>query len=459
MNTKDVLNLLKRHVLIVIFSVVILASLIAMPIFVSSMNADVRDQVQSRAQRLGELSSLQQTNINPPAALNRESTRGVVNEQLLQQFREYLEIESRDAAGVYELAVEHNRGDHGVLMANVLPEMPADLREIQPRRFHERVVEAYDDLLEALGAGSPPGTEALEEELSRERARFITQFLAKDPDESLTSEEREQLRSRLTSLRLQRYQEQAESIRIYLTASALDIPQRSSGQLPDPDEMYEWQWRYWIYSDVLHALVGAGGESVGDTVLFAPVKRIHRLAVTDAPRAGDRRDDGGARDGGGAAVGGGGAAVGGGGSAVGGGGASSPRGARGGGASPAPQEAAEIDALPAPDPTLETPRSFDRSITGRVSNHLYDVRHVALEATVELERIPEVIDALSARNFMSVVDLSFEMVDSFADARRGYIYGDESVARVTMVIETIWFREWMRDYMPPSVARAKVRTN
>ncbi|TVQ52133.1 MAG: hypothetical protein EA377_10960 [Phycisphaerales bacterium] len=455
MNAKDILAILKRHVLIVIFSVVILASLISIPLVVSSMNTDVREQVERRAQRINELSSLERNNISFPQALQLESEQGVINEQLVQQLREYMEIESRDAEGVYELAVSRNQGDHRPLMGQVFPQMPSDLAEVLPRRFHDRIVESYDELMQRLGAGSPPDAGELREELMRERARFMTQYLAKDPDESLNDEERQQLRDRLAALRLQRYHEQAESIRVYLDRSALDIPERASGSLPSSAEMFEWQWRYWIYSDVLEAVITSFQEESDGIVLFSPVKRILSLQVTGAPQVGQSESGeggspgrgGGAVDGG-SAMGGGGRQVGAG--AVGGGGRQG--GGRGASPGPAGDDPEQAEAT-SPDPTREVSRKYDQSITGRRPNQLYNVRYIQLEAIVETERIPDVINALARHNFMTTIDLSVQAVDVYTQMRGGYVFGDEPVSRVTFLIESLWFHEWMREWMPTAVQR------
>ena len=65
--------------------------------------------------------------------------------------------------------------------------------------------------------------------------------------------------------------------------------------------------------------------------------------------------------------------------------------------------------------------------------------------------LPKVIDALSRRNFMSILDVRMRPADAFEAAQEGFIYGIEPVSTVDLVIETIWFREWTADAMPPDL--------
>ena len=65
--------------------------------------------------------------------------------------------------------------------------------------------------------------------------------------------------------------------------------------------------------------------------------------------------------------------------------------------------------------------------------------------------LPKVLDALSRRNFMSILDVKVRPADAFEAAQEGFIYGVDPVSTVDLVIETIWFREWTADAMPPDL--------
>ena len=55
------------------------------------------------------------------------------------------------------------------------------------------------------------------------------------------------------------------------------------------------------------------------------------------------------------------------------------------------------------DPTREVLRDFSESLSGRTSNGLYDVRDVEIALVVDTASIPDVLDAIGTRNFMTVI--------------------------------------------------------
>ena len=62
-----------------------------------------------------------------------------------------------------------------------------------------------------------------------------------------------------------------------------------------------------------------------------------------------------------------------------------------------------------------------------------------------------VLEAFSRQNFMTVLDLEMSPADPFESIAEGYYYGGENIAHLKLVIETVWFREWIKPHMPPAV--------
>jgi len=77
-----------------------------------------------------------------------------------------------------------------------------------------------------------------------------------------------------------------------------------------------------------------------------------------------------------------------------------------------------------------------------------------LDLIVDVERLPEVLDAIAGYNFMTVTSVHLTEVDPFELARQGFVYGSAPVARVRIHIETIWLREWTRRFMPKAIKQA-----
>ena len=99
-------------------------------------------------------------------------------------------------------------------------------------------------------------------------------------------------------------------------------------------------------------------------------------------------------------------------------------------------------------PASEIIRDFKISFTGLKSCQLYDIRNVKLKLIVSTSDLPKVLDSFAKENFMTVTQLKISPVDSFAAARQGFIYGAEPCSEVSMVLQTIWLREWTTFYMP-----------
>jgi hypothetical protein len=104
----------------------------------------------------------------------------------------------------------------------------------------------------------------------------------------------------------------------------------------------------------------------------------------------------------------------------------------------------KIDLFPAAPPT-------PASVTGRKSggdNKLYDVRDASLQLVVSSAGLPQLINAISRTNFMTVIGLDFSEVDPWADMEKGYYYGPDHVVRAIVKVETVWLRSWTEALMP-----------
>ena len=94
------------------------------------------------------------------------------------------------------------------------------------------------------------------------------------------------------------------------------------------------------------------------------------------------------------------------------------------------------------------------SLTGRKSNALFDVRSVQLVVVVETASLPALVDALAQQNFVTITDMSLQPASAFKAAEFGYMFGAEPVSRVTLTLETVWFRKWTAPWMPQTVRDA-----
>jgi hypothetical protein len=408
-----------------------IAALVAMPIVSGKMNAAVKKEIDTRGKKFGELARLEKTQVTAPSATGGGESRPVlVNQKLLDRYEQIVTSLREDAAQVKTVALEHNRKSRNVVLGTMFPAPPPAQAQVLPLQFWERLVEAYDQLLEDVGAGQPPTEEEVAQLLQRRQAQFITQIAAKDSVEDLTEEEREQLMTVLTNERLTQYTLAAEHIGMYADFPAVSVPGWDPGRIPSVPELFNWQWTYWIIEDVLRALNTADPE--GTSVLRAKVKRI----LWVQPRAMPQGSDAPPPTNRGRSAGRGGAFGGGGRTAGGAAGASLGGSNRGNAGNPRPS---------GPD--------FSSSFTGRKSNALYDVILVDVGMLVESGEIPAVLDAIARYNFVTILDCRITPVDPYEDLEQGFFYGTSPLSQVELTLETVWLREWTTPFMPDGTKR------
>ena len=432
-----VLEWVRGNWVIVACGVVILLTLLLAPLFSGSLEEGVRQTAEERARKVSEIAGFERSpvQLDVPGQASRSGT-GVVNAALLETYREVTTALREDADAVRSLAVEHNRKQRGVVSPEAFPKPPASQRETIQFDVHQRIVRAYDALLASVRAGEPPAADAVASELQRRESQFITNTLRKRSRADLDARETADLAAELAKARLVRYGERASELSFYASAESLDMPPAPQQSRISTAEMFDWQWRLWIAEDLLGAIAMANADAA--SVVESPVKRVVSLTVLDE-LPGTTRSSGDA-------------------SGFGGGGIAGRRGLGGeGGEGGGVAASGTGDDTLGPvniDASVEAPLDFSRTFTGRKSNAVYDVRNVELVLVVATEQLPTLFDALAKRNFMTVLDLELRPADAFDAARLGYIYGTSPVSEATLLIETVWLREWTVPFMPSDARQA-----
>lgn len=445
MNANQILAWVKANLLIVIFSAIILAAFVALPLIASSMNGKVRSTLQQRKQKYEELRGVENRTVQLGLAGGREvSVQGLITQRHVDEAKTFVDAVVSDAEQTFDWALAHNRKQRQPLISGVFPEMQIHQVAVKTEELHRAVMNAYRRLLTDIRAGSPPQLGDLRDDLFRRERMWRIERGLGEAGRELTSEQQKELRETLGLTRIAKYSEIADTIRLYAALETLNPPEWALGQRqPSPMELFYWQWDFWVIEDVLLALNEANQSST--TVQDSAVKRIVSMAITEQrPRSsgggsGPELPFGGGGGGPGLVGGGGG------GGGVGGGGASPPP--SGGGETPA----SGGDRV---DPVREVPRDYNASMSGRRTNHLYDVRPVQLSIIVDTGSIPAVLDAIGRRNFMTITDLEVTPADAHRALDRGYVYGVGSVSRLDLTIETVWLRPWTAPLMPEELKSA-----
>lgn len=397
MNARQVLLWVKANVFIVVFGVVMIAALVALPILSGNMNKDVASRVSKQLSSKRELEQLGRQSVNLAVAGSEDrSWQTAINESLIEGIQTYLEAEAADAEAIVAAAVEYNRKGRDGVMPDRFPPV-GRMSETLPGQFAEAMNAAYDDLLDRVHAGGPLGGELPAERLQRQRRQFITSRLQKAESDALTTAEAEGLAENLAAFRLGLASEAADAVAFYCERTVL--PEFDpTAYVDDQHTLFGWQWDYWVAEDVLEAIAATNRDEDDPerrSARIAPVKRVVALEIGGLPAATDA----------------------------------------------VPPTAAPADGN-------EIQPSYDVSLTGRVTNPLYDVRRVRLHVIAETRRLPMLFDALAERNFITVLDADVKPADPWAAVAAGYYYGNEPVSDVVLDLETVWLRAWTKDFMP-----------
>jgi hypothetical protein len=327
---------------------------------------------------------------------------------LTEYVREQRKALEDQVSSVVRIAEETNKKGHEPLVADLFP-APAQEQSLQVRMIElaealigrEGRPSVYQALLDSINAGGPEDPAGLGTILADEKALQIEKHKAENGETPMTREQEAEMNARLTELRIGRYQQRADEISVYATTACLpsSVPAAVPSELLPAARLFEWQWDYWFIAD-LFAAVGEANRGEDGSLLpveRSVVKRIQSIRLE-----------------------------------------------------PPPIYVGETLASMPEDPNPGAP-NYSRSITGRrssKSNKIYDVRTADLTLVVSSARLPELINAISRTNFMSVIGLTLSEVDPWAELAQGFYYGPEHVVRAEVKVESVWLRSWVAPLMP-----------
>lgn len=431
---KPAIGWIKGHLFIFVMSLLIVLFLGCGWYFSGGLNTQLVSDIEDHKKNFQKLDKASKTSVTLPMTSGDFTASGTLNKALLTSLDKLSEAMVGDIDSAQNAVLMHNgKGTKKLLVDDsVFPNPPGEKRENLPNEVHDALVIAYKSMLEAANAGAPPDMDLVEDMLLREQSRFVQADLRKTSRDELTEQELFELTSKLTQARLQQYNEIAGKISFYAsprTFQLVDSP-RVTRQDHSLAEMYIWHWDWWVAEDLVSAIASANEDPSGKPIFVvnAPVKRLVSVQSLDAPFASSASGTGNSA-----------------GRQTGGSG-------RGGSSTPANTDG------PLPEPMVGMDGSLDMdyavSLTGRTSNKVFDVRNVRVVLIVETNKLPRLVNALGNENFITITNVSVQPANAFTAAERGYIYGANPVSRVTLDLETLWFRQWTATWMPQDVRDA-----
>ena len=400
------MDFVKKNLLSIIALVIGLAGLIGGWIVSNGMTKSQIEEVRRDA--VGAANSINgiQVDYELPALRPGEEpwsmSRVTPNARMTQLVSEQLTALVAQSEEVRQAAIAHNSEGKTPLVQGLFPKPQNEEAEriSLSAQMVARWPTAHDSLLERSGAGGPIDAQQMAARLTTQRQQMVERILGSRANQELSAFEQQEITDDLAKSRLGLLKNHADSLTVFgerdMFVKLTEVP---ADGLVTRDRyqtlFWDWQHAYWVHEDILEAAVkaneGAGGIS------NAPVKRIFSITL-------------------------------------------------------GPAYTTEVTTGSLSQPIAE---DYSQSFTGRVGgNALFDLRYVTVDAIIDLARLPEIENAISEANFMTLIDLDYYEINPDQDLREGYFYGDQSLVRAQMRIETVWLRSWIEQYLPPRVREA-----
>jgi hypothetical protein len=317
---------------------------------------------------------------------------------------------------VFDIAVQQNMAGHYLLLEGLLPDPGQDVYKrydarIKYLKAFEEMMDRYspNPLYPRLNARGPLSGEARADQLMQATEAFLNELLPRREEAQLSIAQQAALKAKREARWLDALRNHARECHVYAGADfAFQIGDWArKADLPNLHDIWESQLNLWIQQDIIEAIGRTNRvEDPNYFVSIAPVKRLMRIEIIPGYV-----------------------------------GINSAGGLTGNSEGMGVPTSGEV----------KLPDDFTKSPTGRRSNTIYDVRHVKVDVIVDVQRLPEFFDNLMRVNFMTVLHMEVRDVDEYAAMNDGYMYGTGDAAHVSMLIETIWLRNWTKNYMPLNV--------
>lgn len=424
---RKTLGWIKANLFIVICAVLAVLS-IGLTVVVHMQGVTFREDVSKRDAELKTIEGLIKKGVQIPPATPDGQPRTLqitINQAALDDIREVYRKLSVEYSTVFRRAMEINQKDHQPMLEQLFPEpskqpsRPYEARIRYRSIFQGKPEAPVGDFLQRysptagypqLNAKPAPRPEETKALLDRVRAEYTGSLFKTDAQ--LTPAEQLTLQNLQADGLKKLFIARASEIHMYAETDArsgafpLQVMEwQTAKQTPPTDrEIWEGQMQVWIQQDICQALAICNQVSNQDrkvNVMNMPVKHLLKIEVPPLNVTTPTKDAG----------------------------------------APIKPGAGRLDVI------------FGASPTGRVSNPLYDVRHAKVTLIADVTRLPELFNAISQVNFMSVTRMEMADIDAYQAFKDGYVYGGTNPMKITLTVETIWFREWTMKLMPEDVIK------
>lgn len=418
-----ILDVSKRYWVIIVFCVVMVIAMVAVPTFVASQAAALQKRLNDSKAVDDQIKQVMQKQRHQPVvSLDTNATAPELtrfpNDKVIAAGQAAIGGVQSQSQKLKEVSLAINRR---------LPLLPPT----DPYRFQQTYLKQFTtEIPKLLNAATPPTDEEI-----KYRADIETQALTeKQPHNTVTGEImgkevlQQNINQKLATLPEQMRQEAATQHKMYMSPAALSLQPALAPPapgaptvVPDAEQMWLAQMGLWVQQDVVNAIAKLNQSATN--VDTAVVKELVEIFVpTDRsmyvlPNA-----------------------------AAGAGGGTTP-------AAGAGPDAAAASAVPASTDTDPFPRDYSVSQTGRVCNGVYDVVQFDVVLNVQAKDVERVIQELERSRLITVNQAEVQAVNSDAMKFQGYYYGKTPIVTLTLRCEELFLREWTHTLMPDSIKK------
>ncbi|MBI1372765.1 MAG: hypothetical protein GC159_08395 [Phycisphaera sp.] len=407
-----VLNIVKQNPLIVVCVVVIVCSAVSFVWPTRVQGTAFVKSMESRSSDIGKIKQYFSKSIVIPAENPDDPPRRittVIKPQVIEAVQQINQDLQTQYTEIFKLANEHNRAGHEVMLQGLFP---APVDQAKPYNARGAYLSEIVRMYHALKPGQPLGAKEIQEALAAVQEEYVRNIFPAPTN--LSDLQLAEIAQKQAEKLVQLHEDHARSIGVYVTPLYLDFSQPGSwnpgpfvlgkwaqpGALPPMGAIWEGQMQLWVQQDLVRAIRLCNDmDKPGASVLTAPIKNLVSITMND------------------------------------------------GTVGKANPEEQNID--------KRLPDNFKQSHTGRTSNPLYDVRQATMVMHVDTLKIPQVINAISKVNFMTVLGIKVTNVDEYEALRAGYHYGGRNVSQVELTVETLWMRQWITGHNTPEAAVAE----
>ena len=451
MKNSKAMEVIKKNLLSILCGVVAVAAVVATYWPVGNMFGTLQAATEQRRQVYTELEGLltksRQLPLTDPAKTQQDDLKTFPNKKTIDQGTSVTDAVHTQSTQMVTLIEDLNKNSHAPLVPYVLPDTEQDSLLYGFAGLYQAVLstdppdnsEKYQRLVamlkqakaenlrnDVLQGGIPPTDVEI-----TDRKDFIKKTVYDPMVYTINSQpvNQEEVTAKFNAAALKlpdqmRY-EVATKHKMYVANDAFAVnPAMTGNGRPNTVDIWYSQMTLWIQQDVANALKEANANATN--ILDAPVKHLWKLIIPSGSTAG-----GGTPFGPGIYT-------------------DASSSAAGAAAPVAPTPVDGSDILP-----LNTMKVPTVSVTGRVSNPMYDVVQFTLIIDVDASQIPAVLAALSHNQLMDVMSLTATSVDPDDMQQQGFFYGSTSVVQLTLSCEALFMRQWTQNLMPDSVKRLR----